>query len=53
MDETTARPVSHHLEICRRSGLEAASYTEIQQALQPASESLARYGSGTRDRAAS
>lgn len=33
VDEVTARRVSRHLEICRRCGLEAATYTEIKRAL--------------------
>lgn len=37
VDELTARRVARHLEICRRCGLEAETYTRIK-------ESLARRG---------
>lgn len=33
VDEHTARRVARHLEMCRRCGLEAATYTEIKSAL--------------------
>jgi anti-sigma factor RsiW len=34
LDEEAARRVRRHLKICRRCGLEAATYTEIKQALR-------------------
>lgn len=37
VDEVTARRVARHLEVCRRCGLEAETYTRIK-------ESLARRG---------
>jgi anti-sigma factor (TIGR02949 family) len=33
VDEVTARRVARHLEACRRCGLEAATYTDIKDAL--------------------
>jgi anti-sigma factor RsiW len=47
VDEVTARRVSRHLDICRRCGLEAATYFEIKQALHrhaetPPAESVHR-----------
>ncbi len=33
LDELTARKVSHHLEDCRRCGLEASTYRELKQRL--------------------
>lgn len=33
VDELTARRVARHLELCRRCGLEAETYTEIKNAL--------------------
>lgn len=33
VDEIAARRVSRHLDICRRCGLEATTYTEIKLAL--------------------
>lgn len=33
VDEVTAHRVARHLEACRRCGLEAATYTEIKEAL--------------------
>lgn len=38
VDEVTARRVSRHLEICRRCGLEATTYTEIKRALHRRAE---------------
>jgi anti-sigma factor RsiW len=32
-DEVTARRVAHHLDACRRCGLEAATYWEIKASL--------------------
>jgi anti-sigma factor RsiW len=37
VDELTARRVARHLEMCRRCGMEASTYTEIKR-------SLARHG---------
>lgn len=33
LDDISARRVRRHLEICRRCGMEAATYAEIKQAL--------------------
>ena len=33
VDEATARQVARHLEMCRRCGLEAQTYSAIKQAL--------------------
>ena len=33
VDDRTARRVRHHLELCRRCGLEASTYAEIKRAL--------------------
>lgn len=33
IDDLTARRVARHLELCRRCGLEASTYTEIKSAL--------------------
>ena len=33
VDEVAARRIARHLEICRRCGLEASTYTEIKSAL--------------------
>jgi anti-sigma factor RsiW len=33
LDEVAARRIMHHLEDCRRCGLEAAAYTEIKATL--------------------
>ncbi len=33
VDELTARRVARHLELCRRCGLEAETFTEIKNAL--------------------
>ncbi|MDP8929430.1 MAG: zf-HC2 domain-containing protein [Actinomycetota bacterium] len=33
LDQRTARKVSHHLEDCRRCGLEASTYRELKQRL--------------------
>lgn len=33
VDEVTARRVARHLEVCRRCGLEAETYTRIKDAL--------------------
>lgn len=34
LDQLSARRVERHLEICRRCGLEASTYTEIKSALR-------------------
>ncbi len=34
LDEHTAKRVGKHLEVCRRCGLEVATYTEIKRALE-------------------
>lgn len=52
VDEVTARRVARHLEACRRCGLEAATYSEIKDALsrrsgavpQDAVDRLRRFG---------
>ncbi len=33
IDDVTARRIARHLELCRRCGLEASTYTEIKSAL--------------------
>ncbi|MBA2769037.1 MAG: zf-HC2 domain-containing protein [Sporichthyaceae bacterium] len=33
IDDVTARRIARHLEVCRRCGLEASTYTEIKSAL--------------------
>ncbi len=33
IDDVTARRIARHLEVCRRCGLEASTYTEIKRSL--------------------
>lgn len=40
IDDVTARRIARHLEVCRRCGLEASTYTEIKSALARHAEPL-------------
>lgn len=40
LDALTARRILHHLEACRRCGMEAATYTAIKTSLAQAGEEL-------------
>lgn len=57
IDDVTARRIARHLEVCRRCGLEASTYTEIKSALarrgepvpDEALERLRRFGNNLID----